>query len=514
MLQKYETLLHLRDCQPLSKITYLFTRAMYSWHMNLKDDCLKAVNDGIRLADTSGVHILDHYLINQNIYGTLSAGDLSGAEVYLDKVKATLSPKYDINTGHYNFLKAWFHALKGEHERAIDLLESSTKAGEVGGMTFPTALNQVELAGLLTERKDFKRAEELLRKVNYTATEMKSAVLEIKHLLFRARMSFMRGKLEAGKSVLKETFKIMREKGFVNLPWWRPDVMADLCTKALEHGIEIDYVSDLIKKRNLIPDTPPVHIENWPWAVKIYTLGRFGIVKDGKPLKFSGKVQKMPLAMLKALVALGGREVSEEQLSDALWPDADGDLAHKSFETTLHRLRKMLGSAEAVKLKEGRLTLDPRTCWLDVWAFERIVGEFDEKWKKKGKKGDGKCNVSLVEKAVGLYGGPFLSGNKEDHWTVSMREKLRDKFLRSVERLGKYRQQAGQLERALECFRSGLDVDNLAEPFYQRLMTCYGRLGRKAEAVAVYNRCHKTFSTILGIEPSTETKRIYRGMLE
>jgi DNA-binding SARP family transcriptional activator len=491
MLQKYETLLHLRDCHPLSKITYLFTKAFYSWNMNLKDDCLKSVNEGIRLANTSGVHILDHYLINQNIYGTLSAGDLSGAEVYLDKVKATLSLKYDINTGHYNFLKAWYHALKGERERAIDLLESSTKAGEVGGMTFPTALNQVELAGLLTERKDFKRAEELLKKVNYTATEMKSAMLEIKYLLFMARMSFIRGKVEAGKSALKESFEIMRKKGFVNLPWWRPDVMADLCAKALEHGIEIDYVLDLIKKRKLIPDIPPVHIENWPWKVKIYTLGRFSIVKNEKPLKFSGKVQKMPLAMLKALIALGGREISEEQLSDALWPDADGDLAHRSFETTLHRLRKLLGSAEIVKLREGRLTLDPRTCWVDAWAFERIVGEVDEQWAKGIKKDKKKNTVSLAEKAIRLYGGTFLSGDEEDHWTVSMRERLRDKFLRSVERLGKHCQQTGQLEQALECFRSGLDVDNLAEPFYQRLMTCYGRLGRKAEAVAVYNRCQE-----------------------
>ena len=43
-----------------------------------------------------------------------------------------------------------------------------------------------------------------------------------------------------------------------------------------------------------------------------------------------------------SLIALGGREASEERLSNALWPDADGDLAHESFTITLHRLRRLM----------------------------------------------------------------------------------------------------------------------------------------------------------------------------
>jgi hypothetical protein len=87
---------------------------------------------------------------------------------------------------------------------------------------------------------------------------------------------------------------------------WRYDVMPRLCVKALESGIEVEYVRSLIRKRNLIPDVPPLEIEDWPWPLRVFTLGQFSLLKDEKPLTSSGKVQKRPLEMLKVLIALGG----------------------------------------------------------------------------------------------------------------------------------------------------------------------------------------------------------------
>lgn len=94
--------------------------------------------------------------------------------------------------------------------------------------------------------------------------------------------------------------------------------MERLCANALDAGIEVEYVQDLIRKRNLIPEKPPLHLENWPWPLKIYTLGRFELLKDGKLIRFSRKVQQKPLALLKALIAFGGKEVRADQIEDTL----------------------------------------------------------------------------------------------------------------------------------------------------------------------------------------------------
>jgi DNA-binding SARP family transcriptional activator len=76
--------------------------------------------------------------------------------------------------------------------------------------------------------------------------------------------------------------------------------------------------------------------------------------------------------MLKFLIALGGKDVPEDQVIDTLWPESDGDMAHFSFKTNLHRLRQLVGNENVVRLIEGRLTLDPRYCWVDVDAFQDL----------------------------------------------------------------------------------------------------------------------------------------------
>jgi len=65
-----------------------------------------------------------------------------------------------------------------------------------------------------------------------------------------------------------------------------------------------------------------------------------------------------PLAMLKALIALGGKEVEEEQISDILWPDADGDMAHQSWATNFASPSPAARRGKGSSTSEGRLTLD------------------------------------------------------------------------------------------------------------------------------------------------------------
>ncbi len=106
--------------------------------------------------------------------------------------------------------------------------------------------------------------------------------------------------------------------------------------------------------------------------VKIYSLGRFLIEIDGSPIRFAAKAQRKPLEPLKALVALGGETVPVEQLTESLWPEAEGDKAQGSFASTLHRLRGLIGSA-ALRHGDARLTLDTGCCRVDAWAFSCLL---------------------------------------------------------------------------------------------------------------------------------------------
>jgi DNA-binding SARP family transcriptional activator len=301
-----------------------------------------------------------------------------------------------------------------------------------------------------------------------------------------------------------------KEEGYFGTWGVLPSDMAKLCTKALEAGVEVEYVQELIRRLHLIPEKPPLHLESWPRPLKIYTLGRFAVLINGKPVRFSRKIQRKPLAVLKALLAMGGREAREDEIMDALWPEADGDMAQRSFSSALHRLRLLLGHERIVQRQEGKLTLDDRFCWVDAWAFEATLEQVESLWKRE----QAESAVQLLEKALQMYRGPFLAQETERPWTLSMRERLRGRFLRNVEKLGKYWRQPSQWEKALDCYLKALEVDDLAEEFYQGVMICYNQLDRKNDALAAYKRYRRILSSVPGLEPSSGVEALYKSIAE
>ena len=283
--------------------------------------------------------------------------------------------------------------------------------------------------------------------------------------------------------------------------------MARICGKAIECGIEVSYTKELIRRRSLLPANKFAQIEQWPWHLKVFTFNRFGMVIEGAPVLFSGKVQQKPINMLKALIALGGRNITEEQVTELLWPDAEGDVAHQSFATTLHRLRKLVGNDRVVVLSEGKIALNPLYCWVDVWAFERLAGQICD--DRPGQPLPPERVLALSERALSIFNGQFMAGESDLAWTIPMRERLRSKLLRVISRACQILEEQGDMAKAVHFYQKGLDCDELIEEFYQRLMSCYQKMGNRGEAISTYNRCKMVLSR-LGVAPSPAIEAAYQ----
>ncbi|WP_372523286.1 BTAD domain-containing putative transcriptional regulator [Sulfuricaulis sp.] len=261
-----------------------------------------------------------------------------------------------------------------------------------------------------------------------------------------------------------------------------------------------------------IPISNPAPDEQRDYPLQIFTLGRFSVARGLEPIRFARKAQHRPLQLLKALIALGGREVGSDRLGMALWPESEGDTAYNAFEITLHRLRKLLGIEKSLVLSNGLLTLDNQLCWVDVWAFEQAAGQAEMLLRSLHPNPDELAGISF--NVVTLYHGHFLGRETPEPWSISLRERLRSKFLRHLLDVARHWEKIGQHEAAIQCYQKGLETDDLAEIFYQRLMVCYQQLGRKSEALAVYRRCRTTLSLILSIAPSPATETIRRRLTE
>jgi DNA-binding SARP family transcriptional activator len=182
----------------------------------------------------------------------------------------------------------------------------------------------------------------------------------------------------------------------------------------------------------------------------------------------------------------------------AVWPDRTA--AQGTFDVAVHRLRKLLGNERALLLHEGRLSLNPAHCWLDIWAWEPLVRQIENPLSVRPQ--------PSVARVLELYRGRFLANEPEYPWLVTTRARLHSQFLRVVAALGGILEHNGQWDEVLLLYRRGIEHDPLSEDIYRLLMRAYMRLGSPAEAINVYRRCSDVLSVVLGVKPSAETETL------
>jgi LuxR family maltose regulon positive regulatory protein len=498
-----------RDIPPVRIITANFHESIYNRFAGLHEECLKTVSAGLEQSQKTGSYPVYNWLLIHGIASSLNVRDLATANTLLEKLTVSLNRNKPWETNFYYSLRALEALARGKPGEAVIHVEMASQfAGQVGAPNSLFTFNIVK-AHVMHQLNKHQGADSHISVAADLADRMGSKLYQFFILLAKALFAFDRGEQAPGLVSLKRALAIGREGGYFYTFMNQPYAVARLCEKALEAGIEVEYVQELIRRLNILPEKPPIRLENWPWPLKINTLGSFELWKGGKLIRFARKAQQRPLSMLKALIALGGRGVREDEIADLLWPDADGDMAYQSLRTTLHRLRQLLGNEKAVRVHEGQMTLDDRTCWVDVWAFEQLLEQAETQWKK------GKVEQAnqLTEKALEIYKGPFLRRDVKESWALSMNERLKTKFMFYSGRLGIHWQKAGLWEKAVKCYLRGLEIDDLSEEFYRALMVCYQNLDRRPEAMAVFRRCQRILSSTLHIEPSAKTQSIYKALV-
>jgi DNA-binding SARP family transcriptional activator len=354
-------------------------------------------------------------------------------------------------------------------------------------------------------------AEAHINKVLQPPYDIQSPYAEFLVHMAQAEICFDTGRNAEGLEALRIGMALGRAGDYVTSSVWIPAVMAKLCAKALGAGIEVDYVQMLVRKRNLMPEEPPFDIEAWPWPVKIYTLGQFQVLKENQPLRFSHKVQRKPLALLKTIIALGAQKVREEILLDTLWPESDGDAARFALNSAIHRLRTLLGHEDAILRQDNEVTLNPCRCWLDLVAVERLLEKAEAIPDHDAKTATAK--IDLINRAAKLYQGPFLGDDPESSLGNKRSDRLRRRLVRLLTGVGQHWERLERLPDAIQSYEEALRIDPCAEDICRQLMTAYHRIGRPSEVSTSYRSCRQALETQVGAQPSAETDRLLNTLL-
>ncbi len=484
---------------PVIRLCWNVMEANYAWNLTNHAQAQEHLALALSIAEEFGILVFIPMIIGISAYNALAAGDDKEGERLADLIAKGLRPDQRLAQGQHSFYRAGVSLIRNDLPTARHHASCALSITSSLCLPFMTGNCRVGLAKVLVELGELAEARDQLDAALEYARLMRSSTMEVHCLLTMAQIFFKQGDAERGKESLRQGLRIASRIDYLVLEyWWRPQVMAALLARALEADIEVEFVRSVIRRRGLRAPSPA--LRNWPYPVMITSLGRFDIRINGVPLRYSGKTQRKPLELLKYLCVAGTQGIHQEFVEETLWPDADGEAADQAFRTTLHRLRKLLRHDDAIQLCDGHLAFDPSLVTLDHITFEGRALTID------------RADVVALEQTLALYGGHFLHGETAS-WIFPVRERLRARFLDLTERLGAILEERGDVHEAAQQYLQALEVEPVAEVMCRRVMMAYVRLGRRTEAIAVYQRFSHALRTKLGVPPAAETVALYNSIM-
>jgi LuxR family transcriptional regulator, maltose regulon positive regulatory protein len=431
--------------------------------------------------------------------------DLAAAKGYLARAAGCVKRPSRLTSFYLSYYKSILALLQGRPDDAIEDGRATVEHAEAAGVPALQRPSLIEVvASAYAMRGDLDQAMVHFREARACCAARQApafdAPLAVIETLIGLRQSASRSE------ILTRSVALLQETRNFTFLQYVPELVAEFAAAALAARLEVDYIQELIRRRQLTPPSPDS--ESWPWPVKVSTMGPFVLAVDGTPTRSTGKAQRKSLDLLQSLIALGGRDVATHVLIRNLWPSPEGDPG-RAFESTLYRLRKLLGRDDAILLVDGKLTLNVNIVWVDAWALERRLGEVEA--AIAGAAG-GQLHAEIANSIFSLYRGHFLSGEGDAVWMLGMRQRLLGKLLRNLVALGQHLESHGENDSAARLYEHGLELDNLCEELYRPLMRTYRAMGQIAGALEVYRRCRHLLSVVLGVKPSVETELIHESL--
>jgi TolB-like protein/Tfp pilus assembly protein PilF len=232
-----------------------------------------------------------------------------------------------------------------------------------------------------------------------------------------------------------------------------------------------------------------------PEPIELQLLGRFALRRGSRAMR---PLPKKGQALLAYLALHRGRPVPREQLAELLWGGSAGEQARKSLRQCLMVVRSALkGSGVDALAAEGdsiSLMADGHVA-VDVARFEALSAS-----KEKDD----------LEAAVALYRDEFLAGFQVasepfDEWLMVQRRRIASAMSDALHRLATAREQAGDIESAIEAAGRLTEVDPLREDGHRLLMRTLAAAGRRSAALKQCDRCAELLKRELGVsvEPAT-----------
>ena len=254
-------------------------------------------------------------------------------------------------------------------------------------------------------------------------------------------------------------------------------------------------------RRRLRPHTATVLLI--PPKLSIYALGRTQVKLDGKPVTAPSWVnQKRARELFFYLVSQPNKGLTKEEIGLILWPESSTELLRLQFRNTLYYIRFALGQDVIISTDRRYLFNADIDYSYDVQDFENYLVQSEHS-------GSPTQRIALLQESLALYQGEFFPEG-EGVWVMTERQRLAEINEHAQLTLAQLLLEQGEARAALAYCQNVVAENHCMESAHRLAMQSYAALGNRSGIKNQYEQCKQYLMEELGIEPSSETEKLYK----
>lgn len=485
---------------PFHRLVAMLPDAIQHWIGGQTEDALQCLQRYAALAHETGAHAMDHQIAFQSAYVHGVCGDLAALDQQLQSLEPRLPALGRIDGAQYDFLAGWRAALAGRLPEALHLLERSVDNAQRHRFAFFEAIGRGLLAELRAMAGDFEAARLQAEQALAVGRRLNSVTALVACHMQRAIVAELGAEDESRlRSLLQVAMGYARQHGHWAWGGLMPANLSRLAMRALSLDVEPAYVRELIVRRRLSPRCSPVAHSAWPWPVRVQALGVLTLSTSAPHTEGASSANaQRPMDLLRALVCMAPAPLPVQTAIDWLWPESQSSDDRKLFDVTLHRLRKLMGDEQTLRLEGGKLALEADRVWTDLGALSALMEHAEG------------TATTRAKTLCALARGCFLAGD-DAPWVRLARARWRRRVAQAAQQIA---QELGDAEAALTLMEVLFDADPASEPLMHRLADLMIQRHDQRRAQEVVNQCNAT--RLLEMDGPTESafsnvRRIAQG---
>jgi DNA-binding SARP family transcriptional activator len=249
--------------------------------------------------------------------------------------------------------------------------------------------------------------------------------------------------------------------------------------------------------------------------LQISMLGGFSLsYPDGTAIDYQSNRSNKLWMVLAYLLTHRGKQITQDELIDILWPDEEIDNPVNTLKTMRHRLCGMLDALGGIPGKEMIRYNHGIYAWSEEVDCVLDIDQFSTYCALAEQEQDDSQKISYYLNALEYYNGDFLPKLSSEMWVMSAHAYYHAEYLRVVKKCIALLRTENRYYEIITVCQKAVTIEPYDEDLHRELIDALVRTGAKQSALDHYEKVKELFYHEFGINLSEDLVELYKQIID